>query len=259
MGTWVLLRGLTRESRHWRDFPEIFRREVPDAQVHMPDLPGNGKLFAQESPLAVGEMAQWCRTRMLAEGVPLPCHLLALSLGAMVAVEWAARHPEEVAGCVLINTSLRPFSPFYHRLRPGSYPKLLRLLLPGTDAGARERAILDLTSSRPGDPEVLEEWVAYRRQCPVSAANALRQLRAAMAYRVPPVRPFPPILVLGSRGDALVNPCCSRRLARDWGTAFSEHPTAGHDLPLDDGPWVAGEVGRWLQSRHRHRSAMSGG
>jgi hypothetical protein len=24
------------------------------------------------------------------------------------------------------------------------------------------------------------------------------------------------------------------------------HPSAGHDLPLDDGPWVAAQVRDWL-------------
>jgi hypothetical protein len=25
-----------------------------------------------------------------------------------------------------------------------------------------------------------------------------------------------------------------------------EHPTAGHDLPLDDPDWVIGEIAQWL-------------
>ena len=29
MSTWVLLRGLTRESRHWGDFPDILREHLP--------------------------------------------------------------------------------------------------------------------------------------------------------------------------------------------------------------------------------------
>jgi pimeloyl-ACP methyl ester carboxylesterase len=70
-----------------------------------------------------------------------------MSLGAMVAVAWADRHPDELAGGVLINTSLRPFSPWYQRLRPANYLALLGLLLAG-DAGRRERTILRLTSNR---------------------------------------------------------------------------------------------------------------
>lgn len=247
MSTWVFLRGLTRESRHWGEFPAIFGERFPGARIHALDLPGNGKLHAETSPGFVEEMAEHCRRQLLGQGIDPPYHLLALSLGAMVAVAWAARHPGEIHGCVLVNTSLRPFSPFYQRLRPGTYISLLRLLMQGHDAEARERAILGLTSRRGGQSAaVLADWVAYRREYPVSSRNALRQLLAAARYRAPRTRPACPILLLASHRDALVDPLCSRRLARQWQTELVEHPSAGHDLPLDDGAWVAAQVGRWL-------------
>lgn len=249
MSAWIFLRGLTRESRHWGRFPETFRQAFPDAQVHTPDLPGNGALHAEESPARVEEMVERCRAQLTGQGIAPPYHLLAMSLGAMVAVAWAARHPAEIRGCVLINTSLRPFSPFHRRLKPGNYLRLLKLACPGGSAQDRESAILALTSRHAELPaETLENWIAYRRQHPVSSRNALRQLRAALRYRAPLARPEAPMLVLGSRRDALVDHRCSRQLAARWQTALAEHPTAGHDLPLDDGPWVAAQVKRWLQT-----------
>jgi pimeloyl-ACP methyl ester carboxylesterase len=56
-----------------------------------------------------------------------------------------------------------------------------------------------------------------------------------------------PVLVLASAGDRLVDPGCSRSLAKAWKLPIAVHPTAGHDLALDDGPWVAAEVKRWLR------------
>ena len=38
-------------------------------------------------------------------GVDGPVVPVAMSLGAMVAIQWAATAPRELAGCVLINTS----------------------------------------------------------------------------------------------------------------------------------------------------------
>lgn len=247
MKTWVLLRGLTRESRHWGDFPETFRQRCADAEVCTIDLPGNGSLNGQESPLRVEEMAEHCRSQLRERGLAPPYCLLAMSLGAMVAVAWADRHPAEVAGCVLINTSLRPFSSFHHRLRPRNYLPLLAMLLPGNDSAHREKTILRLTSSRPERPETQTEWAAYAGQNPVSAGNALRQLLAAARYEAPRLKPAPPMLILGSAGDRLVDPDCSRRLARQWHAAYAEHPSAGHDLPLDDGPWLAEQIARWAQ------------
>lgn len=252
MSAWIFLRGLTRESRHWGCFPDTFRREIPDAQVHTPDLPGNGSLCAEDSPQRIEAMVECFRAQLRRQDVQPPYHLLAMSLGAMVAVAWASRYPDEICGCVLINTSLRPFSPFYRRLKPGTYRRLLTFAMPGGRDEDRERTILELTTRHPELPaETLQRWLAYRREHLVSTRNALRQLWAAARYRAPLARPDPPMLIVSSRNDALVDSSCSRRLALRWNTAFAEHPTAGHDLPLDDGHWLAREVNQWLQTLPR--------
>lgn len=245
MSTWLLLRGLTRESRHWGGFAATLQELCGASEVCALDLPGNGRLNRQASPGRIAGMSESCRSQLRAAGRPPPYHLLALSLGAMVAVDWAARYPEEIAGCVLINTSLRPFSRWHERLKPASYLPLLRLLVERRPE-AREGSILRLTSSRPERPDILAEWTAYARQNPVSPGNALRQLLAAACYEASAARPAAPLLVLASGRDRLVDPACSRRLAARWGAAFAEHPAAGHDLPLDDPAWVARQIGAWL-------------
>ncbi len=245
MSIWVLLRGLTRESRHWGGFVSTFREHLPDARVLPLDLPGNGRLNALRSAYSVDEMAAFCRAELRRQGVAPPYHVLAMSLGAMVAVAWAQRHPQEVAGCVLINTSLRPFSPFHQRLRPASAATLLKLLLFARSDRPWEQAILRLTTRHAG-AAVLDDWLALRRERPVSRSNALRQLWAAARFSAPWAGPAPPMLVLASAKDALVDPRCSSQLATRWGLAFAEHPSAGHDLPLDDGAWVAQQVRDWL-------------
>ena len=247
MSTWIFLRGLTRESRHWGSFPTTFKGEIADADIVLLDLPGNGCLNWMTSPNNVAGMVEFCRRELAARGIRPPYHLLAMSLGAMVAVAWAESHPEELAGCVLINTSLRPVSPFYHRLRPRSYLRLLGLALPGC-AEAREAGILRLTSNMAENPgQIVKAWSAWRIEHPASTANALRQLRAASGYIAPMQKPAVAMLVLAGAADGLVAPICSRQLAQIWRTDFAEHPHAGHDIPLDDGPWVARQVRDWLQ------------
>ena len=248
MSAWILLRGLTRESRHWGDFPQMLHDACPALATHMIDLPGNGRLNEQASPTRVEAMAENCRMQLREQGIAPPYFLLAMSLGAMVAVSWATRHPEEIGGCVLINTSLRPFSPFHHRLRPQNYLPLVRLLLQGGKPELKESAILRLTSSNAERPETLAEWANIRRQHPVSSRNALRQLLAAARFKAPSAKPNPPLLILAGAQDRLVNPRCSRRLATCWNAPIAEHPTAGHDLPLDDAPWVAEQASAWLKT-----------
>lgn len=247
-GTWVLLRGLMREQRHWGNFPGQLAATVAGADVVTPDLPGNGLRHALPSPTTVARMVAFCREDLLARGVRPPYSLLALSLGGMVAVEWASRHPDELTRCVLINTSMRPHSRFYERLRWRNYAAIVGQLFDG-GVERQERLILRLTS-RHGDAAeragLLTRWLGYQREFPVTRANALRQLWSAARYRAPAARPAVPLLILSSAGDQLVDPRCSRRLAGAWQAEHHEHPDAGHDLPLDDGAWVADRVGKWL-------------
>lgn len=245
MSTWVLLRGLVREQRHWGGFPALLAAALPGARVLVLDLAGNGARHRETSPTRVAAMVEDVRASLRAQGVAGPCSVLALSLGGMVAVEWGARYPEEVAQLVLVNTSMRPFSPFYRRLRWRNYGAIARQLLFG-DAAAMERLVLRLTSNAPADAALLARWTGYQREYPVTRANALRQLLAAARYRAPPSAPaVARVLVVAGDGDRLVDTACSRALAAAWDLECAVHPGAGHDLPLDDGAWLAACVRRW--------------
>lgn len=246
MTPWILLRGLTRESRHWGAFPEHLEKSLGGAPVICLDLPGNGRLNHLPSPLSVEAMADCCHAELASRGIDLPCHVLAMSLGAMVAVAWAERHPDDIAGALLINTSLRPFSPFHQRLRPANYLRVLRLLAGGVHDEQLEAAILGMTTRLVTErPIVIQEWLQWRRENPVSSRNALRQLLAAARYRAPLRSPFKRLLLLAGAGDTLVDPRCSRTLATRWLVDFALHPAAGHDLPLDDQAWVLARVHDW--------------
>ncbi|MFT3857116.1 MAG: alpha/beta hydrolase [Aquabacterium sp.] len=248
MKTWVLLRGLTREAGHWGGFVDELRAVMPaDDCFVTPDLQGNGLRWREDSPTDVEAMVAACRQDLQARGLKPPYTVLAMSLGAMVTAAWASRHPAELHACMLINTSLKPFSPFWQRLRPRQYPRILALLLTRPDALAWERAIMQMTTRHPLEPDAtLAQWLALRQSHPVSTRNGLRQLIAAIRYRAPPARPPVPMLLLNSLGDQLVHPACSEALSRAWRVPLIRHPTAGHDLPLDAAPWVARQVHDWL-------------
>jgi pimeloyl-ACP methyl ester carboxylesterase len=246
-----LLRGLAREAGHWGGFTQYLagRLNADDKLIAL-DLPGNGALHTSVSPASVPAMAAAARQGLAARGVRPPYVLVAMSLGGMVALQWAHEFADEVAGCVLINTSLRGYSPFWKRLRPRHYARLCRLLLPGLPALAREREVLAMTS---GDPQrhaaMPAQWAAIEQQRPVSRGNMLRQLAAAAFFSPPPTRPQVPMLLLASAGDGLVSPSCSQRLASCWSVPIRMHPDAGHDLPLDDPDWVVRQVVGWWQDR----------
>lgn len=248
---WVLLRGLSRESGHWGAFPVLLREALqacqPGAQLVLLDLPGNGEHHQETSPMQVLEMVEFCRAQLANGGVPGPVHLLSMSLGVMVSSEWAHRYPDEVSAAVLINTSLRPFSPVYRHAHPFSYLTLMLLSLSRLGLRRREARVLRMTTRMLPQPgAVLDDWVALQRKHPVGLRNTLRQAWAAARYRARLIRPKVPLLLLCSRADALVDWRCSQALSRAWGAPLRLHTQAGHDLPLDDGPWVARAVRDWM-------------
>ncbi|GAA0699744.1 hypothetical protein GCM10009104_30730 [Marinobacterium maritimum] len=232
-GRWILLRGLVREARHWGDFPLRLADRV-GASVHCHDLPGNGIHHARRSPLSIGAMLDQLHEEISLEG---PVYLLGLSMGGLVVAEWASRYPDKVAGLVLINSSSAALSPPWQRMRPGALPGVLKALcLPSAQ---REEVLYRLTCVRQDDLRpTLSRWVDYAREYPVSRGNFLRQLCAAVRYRVPAAISHSPVLILSGRGDRLVDPRCSRALARHWQCRAHEHPWAGHDLPHDDPDWL---------------------
>lgn len=251
---WVLLRGLSRESGHWGHFPLVLHQHLevfqPGTEVVLLDLPGNGVLHRQSSPMQVPAMVEACRGELLRRGVVGPVHVLAMSLGAMVAIDWVDRYPDEISGAVLINTSLRPFSPSFRRFRPLNYLTLLLLSLSRFSARRREAHVLGMTTRLLPQPEaVLDDWVALQRQHPMGVRNTMRQWLATLRYRASRGRPSAPMLLLCSKADGLVDWRCSQAISRAWGAPLRLHTRAGHDLPLDDPPWVARAVSEWLRAR----------
>ncbi|NLP59873.1 alpha/beta fold hydrolase [Paraburkholderia sacchari] len=240
---WILLRGLTRESRHWGAFAPML--EARCGAVLPIDLPGNGMLAQLRSPINVDAYVDAVRAEAQRHGARPPHRVLAMSLGGMVASAWALRFPDEIEQLVLVNTSMRPYSRFYERLRPAAWPALLRAAWHWrriTNDHVAEAMIHARTCARRDTLAAdLDAWCAIRASAPVSRANALRQLQAAARYAVREVPPCA-VLVLSSREDRLVNPACSARLAQAWSAAHREHPWAGHDLPHDDPQWLVDAV-----------------
>ncbi|MGR9114534.1 MAG: alpha/beta fold hydrolase [Gammaproteobacteria bacterium] len=244
--TVVLLRGMLREQRHWGDFLTCLRQKLPRYSLITVDIPGNGLLCDQKSPNTIRKITESVRKQVKPYAENGPLALVAISMGGMIALDWMDRAPHEIASAVLINTSVRSYAPFYRRLRWRNYAFLP--LLFWSNPSKREQIILSLTSNRHGDDiHLLKLWQEWQRQHPVTRQNVLRQLLAASTYKIMR-KPEPPTLLIGSRSDRLVDYRCGKALAAAWHTAYLEHPSAGHDLPLDEPQWLADQIGSWLAS-----------
>ncbi|MDR5747096.1 alpha/beta hydrolase [Caballeronia sp. LZ029] len=250
MSDWVLLRGLTRETRHWGAFDAalVAHGLVEEGErVVCIDLPGNGVEHAHAAPHSVVAMMDFVRERAASLKLRFPCRVLAMSLGAMVAAAWAERHAGEIERLVLINTSMRPFARLPERLRPTAWPMLARIAMIWTQPERCEEMIFDLTCNRADSRDAdIAHWAQLRRTHGASASNALRQLAAAARFHAARDAPRCPVLLLSSAADRLVDPVCSARIAKQWRAPHRVHPWAGHDLPHDDAEWTCNAIAAWL-------------
>ncbi len=234
---WILLRGLARGRGHWGSFSHKIQEHFPNDEFEFLDLKGNGERFAEQSPLSIAEFVKDLRehSKFVKDGKPF--NILAVSLGAMITVEWMREFPHEVQRAVLVCTSSSGFSPFYDRYRLRNYLPSLRLAI-DTSAEKWEREILEMvTNSHERREAEIGAMIEYSKQNPVRITNILRQLVAASRYRFPKEAPGD-VKIIGSHGDRLVSPRCSLKIAEGWSLKAAMHSWSGHDIPVDDPQWL---------------------
>ncbi len=230
---WLLLRGLVREQRHWGDFPEQLARAT-GGQVRTLDLPGVGTERDRPSPTTMEGIVADLRERF---GNPEgEWALFAPSLGGMIALKWGEVAPDDFRRIMVCNTSASDLAGPFQRFSPFALWTALRGVL-GRDLEARERGVLALVSNTPHGLAMAPVFARFATELPIGRMVLLRQMLAGARARAPQSFAVP-LTVLASNGDRLCSPIASRRLAARLGAPLHVHPTAGHDLPLDDPDWV---------------------
>ena len=243
---WLLLRGLAREQRHWGEFPRIFQSASGAESVLCLDLPGTGTEHGRSSPGTIRGIMEDVRGRWIrARGQDVDgWGVVAISLGGMVAQEWARRYPGEFDAAVLINSSTADGCRPWQRIRPVAFVGGVKALL-DSDRVNRERIVLRWTTRLIQDREaVARAWAAFANERPPDRISALSQLLAAARF-VAPRSLDCPVLVVFSLSDEFTDPSCSRVIARRLGASWAAHPRAGHDLPLDDPEWLSLQIVQW--------------
>lgn len=246
--TWVFLRGLGRESGHWGSFLIQFQKQFPKAKIITCDLPGTGKNLYLQSPIAISEMWDFVLDELKRNQVTeKPWNILAVSLGAMVAAFGLSANAKNLQKIALVNTSFS-ISPFYHRLQPKNYIRFLKIAL-SFNPTARELEVLRMISQRPEKYEsTARDWGQLSIERPIHTQTLIRQLAAAARAKTPSISPTQSKKILLFRGlkDQMVNPQCTLALQKYWNCERRDHPTAGHDLPLDEPEWLLLQLQDWI-------------
>ncbi len=234
---WILIRGLTRSHFHWFDFKNVFKNSFNLKELYTPELLGNGEFAHLKTPQDILSCLESLRKQL--PSLSDPVGIIGISLGGMLATEWSLRYPNEVSHLVLINTSSSQ-SPFYHRFKAQLYMQALKIIIFSTPEKI-EKFILSATSNSEKWKPVLDQCIDFQKTHPVKISNLIQQLRLARLSHFDQ-KPNCKILILTAKNDRLVNFKCSLKIAERWSLKAKIHPTAGHDLPLDDSNWIIDQI-----------------
>ncbi|MEV0245942.1 alpha/beta hydrolase [Nocardia sp. NPDC050712] len=244
---WLLIRGLTRDARHWGEFPEKFAAAT-GTEVRTIDPPGFGSQHHRTSPTTIAAITDDIRTRFAEFRGADDWSLFGISLGGMVTLDWIARHPGEFTRAVVINSSAGNTATLRDRVQPAFLGTVLRSIARGElgNPDRFERAVLGISSNKPpADLDPLgAQWARWQREATPSRASRLNQVRAGITFRMTPTTTTP-LLVVTTTGDRLVSHKCSAAIATRTGAPLRVHPTSGHDIATDEPDWLIDQVLDW--------------
>lgn len=240
----ILLRGLGRESRHWDAFPALLSVRFPHSQIEMLDVAGNGTEINRSSfkDLHLATLDLRKRSQLIQQNKkPI---LLSISLGGMIAADWATQFPDELSGIAMINSSDKNSAKLFQRLMPKALLKLFQIGWSLQDREMFERRVLEMTSNR---PEQFSGWIKKFVEYPATTpTNIILQLWSASHFGFSEQKPKCPVLLMASLEDHMVSYRCTENIAKKWNLKTQLHANAGHDITLDDPEWVINQVEQWL-------------
>ncbi|HUF36105.1 MAG TPA: lysophospholipase [Gemmatimonadales bacterium] len=221
-----------------------------DIAVHAPDLRGNGR-----SPGQRAYVSRWDEYRedlhsfldvVRAEEPGRPLFLLGNSLGGLIVLDYALRHPDGLRGVIAASTPLGRLGVpapllFLGRIMSRVWPRFS--LQTGMDLSGLAR-----------DPVVAQTVLADPLFHRYGTARLATEVIAAIARVQAGAPRFPlPLLLLHGGADRMVPPEGSRQFAAAVGHPdhqLIEYPDAYHVLFADSGrERVLADLGRWIDAR----------
>ncbi len=222
--TLVMIRGLGSNLLSWYE-------QIPELSRHFRcvvfDNRGAGRTDKPDAPYSIRQMAADAAGLMEALGIARAA-LLGISMGGMIAQEFALNYPERLSSLILGCT---------HFGGPGvkqAAPEIVAAIVAGTGATPEQQKLqlkavfCDETLER--RPEVVEEHNRVRMRYPSPPFAFARQVQAVGAHDTAARlgRIAVPTMVITGRDDRLVPPENSRMIAERIPGAILKEMPGGH-------------------------------
>lgn len=237
----LFIRGLTRETRHWRGLPEKYQTKYPEHKVYSIDLPGAGEFCEMTSPRKLDDYVEFLRKEIQSRSILGKVVLIGISMGGMIGLRFAELYPEEIEKVFVINASAGNLSSYSERFNLKELKTLLKIFTT-KDLPLKEEMTLKLTTEHfKVTKDVVDEFVAIQHSAPVKPLSGINQLWAASRFKITKPLSVPVVIISGLK-DRLVAPKCPKKLSEILKAKLVTHPSAGHDLPLDEPDWLLSEL-----------------
>lgn len=245
---WVLIRGLGRESAHWGDFKDVLINKRSDDRVHYIDLPGTGVHYSTEAIFSTEDTIDFIQSEFSKiYNQNEQWGIISISLGGMISLKWIEMYPKQFSNVVIINSSAANLSFPFKRLNLKTLGILGHAII-SKDSVTREKRLLRAISNNPSISEVAANFNAnIFNERPMKIKTICSQIYIGLNFKAPRIKKHN-MLFLNSLCDRLADPKCSERLAKFYNSKLATHPTAGHDIPLDDPDWVIDQISMWMGS-----------
>ena len=125
----LLIRGLSRETRHWGTFGKQVESSIDGLTVHCLEMPGAGMKMNITAPLTIRGYVENLRKEFLElkKIYDKNWYCFGISMGAIVTLEWGRCYPHDFRHLFLVNTSVRNLSPFWQRLRSKALIRMIKI------------------------------------------------------------------------------------------------------------------------------------
>ena len=231
----VLLHGLTGHARSWDAFAEAMTDRY---RVLALDQRGHGETgWAAADQYGIDQMADDLAAFVKAMGLK-DFHLLGLSMGGMVTMEYAGRRPPELARCAIIDIGPEIVTAGSSRIQSG---------IRATDVfDSKEAAFAVLRAANPIPPEAhhrqrsdnnmmrLEDgrWT-FRFDRAFRQGSALRPRDPQAAWKSCAQIAVPALVMRGELSDILSPEIGQRMIETIADARYVEVAGSGHAIPLD--------------------------
>ncbi|MFP3853434.1 MAG: alpha/beta fold hydrolase [Anaerolineales bacterium] len=238
----LLLHGLGSSGQDWLPQLAVLRQRWPILVV---DFPGHGTSPPLDKSTTIGEISE-SLVQLMDVHDQGPFHVVGLSLGALVGLQLALKHPERVQSLLLVNG----FARFRSSVR-GSIHALGRgALLLADRMDWLGRWVARSVFPEPGQAGLRR--MAAERIAAVDQRTYWYLIRAIAAFDVRESLSDLkiPVLVVAGERDRVVSAGCKRELDQGIPSAsLRVFPASGHGTPIDSAAEFNDVLVAWLR-RH---------